>query len=326
MWRGVHGHEGGREDLLTSMQTEGIQAKSERRVVNEPQRIETTGTLEHLAGEINHYHAKCEEAVGQAVAYAKEAGDRLLRVKEGLGHGQWLPWLEENFGGTPRTAQAYMRIAENWGELEQIRSGASHLSIRGALNELTAPSEAADAPAGGPPFRSTYRLDGAGDWIVEHHYTIEEYAAYYGYRVSPPLLVDAEFNALLPPLRDEEYAGLERSLLQEGCRNAVIAWNNTILDGHTRYEICVKHGIDYLVADTEMESRNDAMIYIIDRQLNRKNLSLIEKAYLQSKVEVDRLVRERGISEEEAWEEWGAEETPPLDEARLQGGVGDGPG
>jgi hypothetical protein len=102
--------------------------------------VKTEATLENLAAEINDYHAKCEEAVGQAVSYAMEAGDRLAKVKEGLGHGEWLPWLEKNFKGTPRTAQAYMRIASNRKELE-MRSTASHLSIRGALKELSAPKE-----------------------------------------------------------------------------------------------------------------------------------------------------------------------------------------
>jgi hypothetical protein len=99
-----------------------------------------SGDLASLAEQINDYHAKCEQAVGQAVRYAKEAGDRLGAVKKGLGHGEWLPWLEDNFAGTPRTAQSYMRIAENWTELE-MRNTASHLSIRGALKELAAPKE-----------------------------------------------------------------------------------------------------------------------------------------------------------------------------------------
>src|SRR5215217_7649052 len=98
---------------------------------------QSTAIQESLVAEINHYHAKCEEAAGQAVAYAKEAGDRLTKVKDSLGHGEWLPWLEKNFKGTPRTAQAYMRIANNWTELTKYET-ASHLSIRSALKELTA--------------------------------------------------------------------------------------------------------------------------------------------------------------------------------------------
>jgi hypothetical protein len=265
------------------------------------QRIVGVGGLEELAGEINHYHAKCEETVGQAVAYAKEAGERLLEAKESLGHGQWLGWLENNFEGRPRTAQAYMRIAQNWSQLGQIRNGASHLSIRGALEELREPGGAREP--NDKPYRTIGVPNGRGFWDTKDYYTIEEYAQARGYRVSPPLLIDAEFNGLLPPLTDEEYVGLERNILEWGCDNAIIAWNNTILDGHARYEICVKHGIDYLVCDKEMDSREEAMIYIIKQQFGRVNLSSVEKCYMQTKAEVRRIMRERGISEEEAWEE-----------------------
>ncbi len=115
---------------------------------------------------------------------------------------------------------------------------------------------------------------------------MEEYAREHGYRVSPPLLVDSEFNGLLPPLRDEEAAGLEKSLKQRGFAGhygAILAWNNTILDGHARYEICVKHGLDYLVRDVQMDDRTSAMIHILDIQLSRKNLTPYEKAYIRGK-------------------------------------------
>jgi hypothetical protein len=103
-------------------------------------RKQSTGIQESLAYEINLYHGKCEETLGQAVVYAKEAGDRLAKVKAGLGHGEWLPWLEKNFKGTPRTAQVYMRIASNWSELAKYET-ASHSSIRGGLKELAEPRE-----------------------------------------------------------------------------------------------------------------------------------------------------------------------------------------
>ncbi len=265
--------------------------------MNDLQRIETTGTLENLAGEINNHHRACEQAVGTALEHAIGAGELLAEVKSQLPHGAFGPWLKESFAGSDRTARAYMRVARHRGELEAKTAGSAVLSLGGALTELTAPSEDK------MPYASWHLPDGDGGWSVKHYYSMEEYAAAHNLRVSPPLLVDAEFDGLLPPLADDEYAGLERSLLQEGCHNAIIAWSNTILDGHARYEICVKHSIDYLVADKEMESRNHAMIYIIHQQLGRKNLSLIEKAHIHSKAEVDRLTRERGISEEEAWEE-----------------------
>ena len=54
------------------------------------------------------------------------------------------------------------------------------------------------------------------------------------------LNIDPEFKNLIRPLRREEYRQLELNLVMEGCREDIIAWNDTILDGHNRYEICNK--------------------------------------------------------------------------------------
>jgi hypothetical protein len=44
-----------------------------------------------------------------------EIGQRLIAVKQRLPHGQWLPWLEDEFGWTARTATNYMAIADAFG-------------------------------------------------------------------------------------------------------------------------------------------------------------------------------------------------------------------
>ena len=40
------------------------------------------------------------------------------------------------------------------------------------------------------------------------------------------LKIDSEFKSLIPPLTTEEYDGLERSILAEGCRSAIVVWAN----------------------------------------------------------------------------------------------------
>jgi hypothetical protein len=254
--------------------------------------------LDTLAEAINEQHRLCEAAAGKAVAHALEAGRMLEEAKAGVKHGEWGGWLEENFAGSARTARTYMQLNSRRDELTgQNGNSAADLSLRGALRQISAPEKSVE------PYRTVGIPNGAGGWDEKHYYTIEEYAAEHGYRVSPPLLIDAEFDGLLPPLADDEYAGLERNILEWGCTDPIVAWNNTILDGHARYEICVKHSIDYLVRDKEMGSRDEAMVWIIDQQLGRKNLSHHKKIYIRAKAEVDSLVRERGISEEKAWEE-----------------------
>jgi len=87
------------------------------------------------------------------------------------------------------------------------------------------------------------------------------------------LIVDAEFKSLIPPLTEEEYELLEQSIIAEGCRDALVTWNDTLLDGHNRYEICQKHGIDFDTKGIELENRDSAKIWIIDNQRGRRNLT-----------------------------------------------------
>ena len=92
--------------------------------------------------------------------------------------------------------------------------------------------------------------------------------------------IDAEFQSLIPPLTYEEKKMLEESILSEGCRDAIVVWNDTIIDGHNRYEICKKHGIPFETVNREFESRNEVIEWIIKNQFGRRNLPLHERARL----------------------------------------------
>jgi hypothetical protein len=94
------------------------------------------------------------------------------------------------------------------------------------------------------------------------------------------LIIDYEFSTLLPPLTDGEYKGLEKSIVTEGCRNAIVTWNNIILDGHQRYRICKKHNIPYKTHSMQFDDRDDAFIWIINNQLGRKNMNDFENSYM----------------------------------------------
>lgn len=91
------------------------------------------------------------------------------------------------------------------------------------------------------------------------------------------LTIDPEFQGLLPPLTKEERNGLEASLKEEGCREALVAWDGILLDGHVRYEICNRLDIPFKVHNMTFDNRNQAMIWIIKNQLGRKNLTPQEK-------------------------------------------------
>lgn len=94
------------------------------------------------------------------------------------------------------------------------------------------------------------------------------------------LTIDPEFKNLIPPLTSEEYAGLEESILAEGCRDSLIAWHGILVDGHNRYEICEKYGLPFTVTETDFESRDAVIEWIIKNQFGRRNLPLYERARL----------------------------------------------
>ena len=97
------------------------------------------------------------------------------------------------------------------------------------------------------------------------------------------IIIDKEFNALIPPLTDEEYNGLEESILNEGCRDSLVAWNGILIDGHNRHEICTKHNLDYDILKKEFENRDTVKEWIIINQFSRRNLSAYDRALLALK-------------------------------------------
>jgi N6-adenosine-specific RNA methylase IME4 len=87
------------------------------------------------------------------------------------------------------------------------------------------------------------------------------------------LKIDDEFKSLIPPLSMEEFNGLEQSIINEGCRDPLVLWDELILDGHNRYNICMKNGIIFKTVEKNFDNREDAKIWILENQLGRRNLN-----------------------------------------------------
>jgi hypothetical protein len=94
------------------------------------------------------------------------------------------------------------------------------------------------------------------------------------------LTINPEFHSLIPPISAEEYQLLEESITNEGCRDAIVTWDNCILDGHNRYEICQKHHIGFHTLEKEFDTEDEAKIWIIHNQLGRRNLTREQISYL----------------------------------------------
>lgn len=84
----------------------------------------------------------------------------------------------------------------------------------------------------------------------------------------------------------EERRTLRDLLKTHGCQETIKVWanhDNTILDGHNRYEICREEEIPYKVKAINLETRQDCIDWICNLQLGRRNSSAKHKSYLRGK-------------------------------------------
>ena len=95
------------------------------------------------------------------------------------------------------------------------------------------------------------------------------------------IVVNEELKAYIDPLTEDEYASLERSLLAEGCRDALVLWGDVLVDGHNRYGICVRHNLPFnTVQNTRFQSIEDVHLWMIDQHLGRRSVSDFQRGVL----------------------------------------------
>lgn len=95
------------------------------------------------------------------------------------------------------------------------------------------------------------------------------------------IVVNPELKAYIDPLSADEYAALERSILAEGCRDALVLWGEVLVDGHNRYGICQKHGLAFqTVQNTRFQSMQDVHLWMIEQHLGRRSVSDFQRGVL----------------------------------------------
>mgnify|MGYP003533524668 FL=1 len=99
--------------------------------------------------------------------------------------------------------------------------------------------------------------------------------------MSAEITVLPELKAYIDPLTPDEHDALERSILAEGCRDALVLWGNILVDGHNRYGICQKHGLPFqTVQNTQFASLEDVHLWMIDQHLGRRSVSDFQRGVL----------------------------------------------
>jgi hypothetical protein len=117
------------------------------------------------------------------------------------------------------------------------------------------------------------------------------------------ITINDDLRAYIDPLTEDEYAALERSLLAEGCRDALVLWGDLLVDGHNRYGICQKHGIPFnTVQNGSFQSVDDVYLWMIDNHLGRRSVSDFQRGVLalrKKEIMSARLAQARTDSAEE---------------------------
>ena len=95
------------------------------------------------------------------------------------------------------------------------------------------------------------------------------------------ITVNEELLAYIDPLTEDEKSALERSILAEGCRDALVLWGDVLVDGHNRYGICQKHGLPFqTVQNPRFQSMEDVHLWMIDQHLGRRSVSDFQRGVL----------------------------------------------
>jgi hypothetical protein len=95
------------------------------------------------------------------------------------------------------------------------------------------------------------------------------------------IVVRDDLKAYIDPLTPEEHEALERSLLNEGCRDALVLWGDLLVDGHNRHAICQKHGLPFETTQSKLfKNLDDVHLWMIEQHLGRRSVSDFQRGVL----------------------------------------------
>ncbi len=109
--------------------------------------------------------------------------------------------------------------------------------------------------------------------------------------------ISEDFEQFIIPLSRQEFEQLEANIIEEGCRDPLVAWDqkgeHILMDGHNRLKICEKHGMHYQVSVKKFEGFEEAKVWMLNNQLGRRNLTADQMSYYRG-MKYEGLKRNRG--------------------------------
>lgn len=106
---------------------------------------------------------------------------------------------------------------------------------------------------------------------------MQEKSNWKGVSITNPkqtITIDPEFEALIPPLTQDEFNQLRENILEVNeVYDPLITWQGLLIDGHNRWRIIQENPeVTYKTIEVIFYDRNEAKLWIINNQLGRRNL------------------------------------------------------
>lgn len=101
--------------------------------------------------------------------------------------------------------------------------------------------------------------------------------------MNEPVIIDPEFQSLIPPLSHDEYKQLEENCKRDGILDSLKVWHGILIDGHNRHRIAEEWDLNYRVDEIDLPDRDAVILWIIDHQLGERNLIPYDKIVLEDK-------------------------------------------
>ncbi len=100
------------------------------------------------------------------------------------------------------------------------------------------------------------------------------------------LVISKEYEELVFPLDKEDYDNLFRSIKESGLWYPIIVnREGIVLDGHHRFKICEKLGIEPRIEVKYFDDKNDEALFVIDSNKNRRHLDTAQRTELSFRKE-----------------------------------------
>lgn len=96
-----------------------------------------------------------------------------------------------------------------------------------------------------------------------------------------------ELKDFISPLSNEEFHYLEKNVLEFGCKEPLTLWNKGkeyfLIDGHHRYDICIRHDLAFQIEILKFDSIEQVQIWMVNNQMGRRNLTPDQLSYYRGK-------------------------------------------